>query len=184
VTGQPALPFPPDNRLIRDFLAGDEGAFRTLYRRHAPRLRMFVLRMVGYRDAEADDVVQEAWLRACRAMHTFRGDARFDTWLTTIAVRTARARAVPDNAESLDDAMGLALPAPLLSLDDAMDAERVLQRLPDRTRTVFVLYYLEGFTHEEIAQALGVAHGTSRAILSRALSTLRSHYRKDGTNDR
>lgn len=171
-----------DSALIRRFLDGDERAFRTLYRRHTPRLRMLVLRLVRYDDADADDVVQDAWLACCRALADFRGDSAFGTWLTTIGIRAARARmrrAFSTSRQS-DGVEQLALrqaPAPIdAAIDAAIDAERALRLLADRERIVFVLHYLEGMPHDDIAAALGIAAGTSRATLSRALTTLRAHY--------
>ena len=180
---------PSDEILIRRFIRGDEQAFRELYRRHTPRLRMMVLRLLGYRDADADDVLQDTWLAGCRALPGFRGDARFDTWLTTIAIRTAKRRLArvldaPEINETTIAQDGRADFAIVASAsrgcvsgpDVAVDAERVLQRLSDRSRIVFTLHYLEGFSHEDIARELGIAAGTSRAILSRGLAQLRAHY--------
>ena len=174
-------PGPHDDVLIRRVMNGSERAFRQLYRRHTPRLRMMVLRLVGYRDADADDVIQDAWLACCRSLRSFRGDARFGTWLTAIAIRAAKrniARAFADPEPLGDiDADIAASDAP--PMDAAIDAERVLRRLADRDRIVFTLHYLEGLSHEEIGRELGIAAGTSRAILSRALTTLRARYRTE-----
>ena len=172
---------PADGVLIRRFLDGDERAFRLLYRRHAPRLRMLVLRLVRYQDADADDVLQDAWLAACRALRDFRGDARFDSWLSTIALRIARRRMGrlfydADSTDDMDLAVDTGDRAPL---DASIDAERALRLLPDRSRIVFTLHHMEGFSHDEIARELGIAPGTSRAIVSRALAQLRSHYRSE-----
>lgn len=170
---------PPDGILIRRFLGGDEGAFRQLYRRHTPRLRMMVLRLVGYRDADADDVVQETWLACCRSLHGFRGDAQFPTWLTTIGVRAAKRRMASALADPdpFPDGDPVDLPPtwPARSLDASIDAERLLRRLSERARIVFTLHVVEGFSHDEIARELAIAPGTSRAILSRALTSLRTH---------
>jgi len=168
----------PDEVLIREVMSGSERAFRRLYRRHTPRLRVMVLRLVGYDDADADDIVQDTWLACCRGLRAFRGDAQFGTWLTRIGIRAARRRMAHalDEPTSLDttDAAVAATDAP--SMDAAIDAERALRRLGDRDRIVFTLHYLEGLSHDEIARELGIATGTSRAILSRALTALRAHY--------
>ena len=169
---------PSDSALIRRFLDGDENAFRSLYRRHTPRLRMLVLRLVRYDDAEADDVVQDAWLACCRALPAFRGEAAFATWLTTIGMHAALAhtrRTLPA-ARTIDASEQLRLPQPAVPIDASIDAERALRLLGDRERIVFVLHYLEGMTHDEIAAVLHIAAGTSRATLSRALAALRAHF--------
>jgi RNA polymerase sigma-70 factor (ECF subfamily) len=161
-----------DTALIRRFLDGDEWAFRTLYHRHTPRLRMVVCRLLGARRDEADDVVQETWLKGCRGMHGFNGTAKFATWLTTIGVRAVYGRFSPTvDAETalLDD-----IPMPSLSEPGGgIDLERAIERLPDHQRAVVVLHDIEGFTHQEIGRQLGVATGTSKATLSRARAALR-----------
>ena len=80
-----------DRRLAEAVLHyGDEPAFRELYRRHTPRLLGFVGRLLGRTDAEAEDVAQEAWLRACQALGRFRWDSGFSTWLLGIGLNVAR----------------------------------------------------------------------------------------------
>ena len=74
----PHLPFElPDGALIRRFLDGDERAFRMLYERHTPRLKMTLQRLLGTRRQDIDDVVQDTWLAGCRGLHGYRGDAKF-----------------------------------------------------------------------------------------------------------
>ena len=182
----PLFPDPDDAALIRGFLAGDERSFRSLYRRHAPRLRSVVGRLLGSRPAlrgEIDDVIQESWLAACRGLRAFRGDAQFSTWLTTIGIRTARARL------DITDTPGTDVELALLETDapgtgDGIDVERLLARLPDQQRAVVVLHDLEGFTHEEIGQQLGVAAGTSKSTLSRARAALRRYLNGEVTDGR
>jgi RNA polymerase sigma factor (sigma-70 family) len=159
-----------DDVLIRRFLDGDEAAFRALYRQHAPRLRMTILRVLGHRRQEADDVLQDAWVAACRGLHQFRGDSRFSTWLASIAIRTARRRMdwSLDHVE-LDDELA----APPIGTAQAVDLERALAQLTDGHRAVVVLHDVEGYTHEEIATLLGIAAGTSRSLLTRGRRSLR-----------
>jgi RNA polymerase sigma factor (sigma-70 family) len=71
---------------------GDESAFRELYRRHAPRLYQFVLRVMGGDELEAEDVVQDTWIRAARNLGGFRWESRFETWLTGIGLNLCRNR--------------------------------------------------------------------------------------------
>ena len=162
-----------DPALIGRFLGGDETAFRELYLRHTPRLRMIVLRLLGdARRAEVDDVVQETWLAACRGIHRYSGDAKFASWLTTIGIRTAYSRfgAWADAETELFDELPAPNGAPPGSV---IDLERALSRLPDHQRVVVVLHDVEGFTHDEIGRQLGIATGTAKATLSRARATLR-----------
>jgi RNA polymerase sigma-70 factor (ECF subfamily) len=163
----------PDEVLIRRFLTGDEAAFRRLYARHAPRLRMTILRILGHRDQEADDVLQDAWVSACRALHQFRGDARFSTWLAAIAIRAARRRMDWTAAHVELYELHEELTAPAGSPGQNVDLERALSRLGDAHRAIVVLHDVEGYTHEEIASLLGIAAGTSRSLLTRGRRSLR-----------
>lgn len=153
---------------------GDEAAFRTLYRRHTPRLLRLMLRLMGEPTADADDAVQETWLRAVRALPRFRAESAFYTWLAGIGIRVAaellrsRARWVAweDAAEPAQE--------PRVGDGERLDLERALATLPDAQRVVIVLHDVEGYTHEEIAARLGVAPGTSKSHLFRARRALRA----------
>ena len=168
-----SLPGLADAALIDRFLKGDEAAFRELYLRHTPRLRMIVMRLLGAaRRDEVDDVVQETWLAGCRGIHRYAGDAQFASWLTTIGIRTTYARfarSTDVESELFDE---IAAPSGV-GPASTIDLERALSRLPDHQRVVVVLHDVEGYTHEEIARQLGIASGTAKATLSRARSTLR-----------
>lgn len=164
----PAL---PDDQLLPAVAGGDEAAFRVLYRRHTPRLRMLVLRILGGDDADADDVVQEAWVRAVERLREYRGEAAFATWLNGIGIRVAwetlrqryHSGAAPADEPAVDPP----------DSGERLDLEAALQRLPHEQRAVVVLHDVEGFGHDEIAASLGVAIGTSRSHLSRARRALR-----------
>jgi RNA polymerase sigma factor (sigma-70 family) len=177
-----AAPLDPlDRRLINAFLGGDEDAFRALYERHTPRLRVIVVRLLGRNGADADDVVQETWLAACRGLRGFRGTARFSTWLTTIGIRSVRDRL--RSGVDLDTlpvfAEIEAPPAP--GAATVIDLERAIARLPAQYRLVLVLHDVEGFTHAEIGHQLGMAEGSSKAALSRARAAVRAMLSTEGS---
>jgi RNA polymerase sigma-70 factor, ECF subfamily len=163
----------PDSDLIRKFLVGDELAFRTLYERHTPRLRMTLLRLLGRRTEDVDDVVQDSWLAACRGLRTFRGEAQFSTWLTSIGVRVVLSHMSRYTKAGSHTLVAIEAREEGHTVA-AIDLERLLARLPDQHRTVVVLHDLEGFTHEEIGAHLGIAAGTSKATLFRARAALRT----------
>jgi RNA polymerase sigma factor (sigma-70 family) len=152
----------------------EERAFRELYRRHTPRLLGFVGRVLGRSDAEAEDVAQETWLRACQSLGRFRWDSGFSTWLLGIGLNVAR-DAMRKNARSreldLDDFPDP--PGPMSISDDRIDLERAIAMLPDGYRVVLVLHDVEGMRHEEIAERLAITIGTSKSQLSRARGALR-----------
>jgi len=135
-----------------------------------------VVRRIAGEDDLAQDYAQEAWIRAIRALPTFRGDARFSTWLHRIAVNSAlqalrradtrtRRQAPMPEAVSVDPVDG----DPLLS--DLL--ERAMDRLPDGMRQVLILHDVEGYTHEEIGEFLGVTSGTSKSQLFKARAKMR-----------
>ncbi len=165
-----------DQALGAAVLRGDETAFRVLYRRHTPRLRRLVARLMGGVNAEADDAVQEAWVRAARALGRFRGDSSFATWIGSIAIRVChemfrrQKRWSFVGAELPESAAAAAMP-----VHERLDLEAAIARLPEGYRAVLVLHDVEGFTHGEIAEQLGIAEGTSKSTLSRARGVMRKY---------
>ena len=158
-----------DAALARSAAAGDTCAFESLYRRHAGRVH-------GVR---AEDLTQEAFVRAWQALPKFRFESAVSTWLHRLAVTTAlmelRSRRSGPRFDESEDALedlGMADSAgngTALS----MDLERAVATLPPRARAVLVLHDVEGWKHEEIAGELGMAVGSSKAQLHRARQLLR-----------
>jgi RNA polymerase sigma-70 factor (ECF subfamily) len=162
-------------QIIRQACDGSGTAVRALYERYSPRVYAVVRRIAGDDDL-AKDYAQEAWIRAIRALPTFRGDARFSTWLHRIAVNSAlqalrktdtrskREAPMPENV-AVDQVEGDTLLGSLL--------ERAMDQLPDGMRQVLILHDVEGYTHEEIGEVLGVSAGTSKSQLFKARSKMR-----------
>ena len=152
---------------------GDETAFRALYRRHAPALYAFLLRISGGRTADAEESLQECWLRAVEALEGFRWESSLRSWLRGIALNCARERRRSAVTESDWD------PETHQAIErehaiDPLDLERAIEELPDGFREVLVLHDVEGHTHEEIGRMLGIAAGTSKSQLSRARAAVRA----------
>jgi RNA polymerase sigma-70 factor, ECF subfamily len=163
-----------DTELVRRAQRGEEAASHALYRRYAPRVFAVVRRLAGD-DALAEDWAQEAWIRAFRALPSFRGEAAFSTWLHRVAINSAlqgrRTRARHHDRESpltVEPEAGRAEPTVL-----RVTLDRALARLPDGMRQVLVLHDVEGFTHEEIGALLGIATGTSKSQLFKARAKMR-----------
>ena len=168
-----------DHALARAAGAGDVRAFESLYRRHSRRVYAVLWRLCGH-EARAEDLVQEAFVRAWQALPGFRFESAFSTWLHRLAVNTAlmelrarRSRPQMDGDEDAFDTIG--------GVDSAghvtalsIDLERVVATLPPRARAVLVLHDVEGWKHEEIANELGMAVGSSKAQLHRARGLLRT----------
>ena len=144
--------------------AGDESAFRELYRRHTPRLYQFVLRVLGGDEPEAEDVVQDTWIRAARSLDGFRWESRFDTWLTGIGLNLCR-NCLRRSGRWDELPEGTRLTGHPVTRDDGIDLERAIAMLPAGCRTVLVLHDVEGYRHAEIAERLGVSEGTSKSQL-------------------
>ncbi len=164
-------------RLVERAIAGDVEAFETLYRQTVGRVHGLVLRMCGNR-SEAEELTQEAFVRAWQKLPSFRGESAFSTWMHRLTVnvvlghqRSAGRRQDRETAagEQWYSDGGVAHQRPGV----AMDLERAIASLPAGARTVFVLHDVEGYKHTEIAEVAGMAVGTSKAQLSRARQLLR-----------
>jgi RNA polymerase sigma-70 factor (ECF subfamily) len=170
---------PTDTELITRILAGDMRALEALMRLHNRKL-FRTARAILRDDAEAQDAVQEAYLRAYKALGSFRGDAKLSTWLVRITANEALMRrrrlgapAAEPNLEMLADE----------AADPEADAERGEMRrllqsridaLPEGYRTVFVLRGVEELSVEEVAAALDIPQATVRTRFFRARSLLRA----------
>jgi RNA polymerase sigma-70 factor (ECF subfamily) len=163
-----------DASLIAAAISGAEPAFRELFRRHTPHLLQFVTRVLGASRADAEDVVQDTWLRAYPALVTFRSESSFSTWLCSVGLRAAldsMRKGKRHVAESLfEDDASSDPPA----TEDRMDIETAIAQLAPGYRMVLVLHDVEGFTHDEIALQLGIAPGTSKAQLFKARRVMRA----------
>ena len=171
------LTAPPDDAaLVRQSLAGDVGAFEALYRGHVGRVHGAILRLVGMDRARAEELTQDAFVRAWQKLSGFRHESAFSTWLYRLGVNTAlmdlRGKheevAAPD--DELEFAAGGEVP---FCAGERGDLERAVAKLPPRARAVLVLHDVEGWKHEEIANELGMAVGSSKAQLHRARGLLR-----------
>lgn len=165
-----------DRVLVRAVVAqGDAGALGLLYDRHTPYLYRFALRLTGGNEQVAQDVVHDAWVSAAERVATFEWRSTLQTWLAGIVVNHARRQARSDaRLTSLDEPAGVHTDAALSGTYDRVDLERAIAALPDRARHVFVLHDVEGWTHEAIAEQLGIEPGTSKSQLSRARVALRA----------
>lgn len=163
----------PDRALAEALqLRGEETAFRQLYARHTPRLHQLVLRIVGGCEHDAEDVVQETWIRATASLDGFRWESAFSTWLAGIGINCARGLLRRQGRwVALEPGDEPWRPPPLHG--ERIDLERALALLPAGYRAVLVLHDVEGYTHEEIGERLGIAAGTSKSQLFHARRTLR-----------
>jgi RNA polymerase sigma-70 factor (ECF subfamily) len=166
-----------DTQLVARVRAGDTRAERALYDQHVDRVYRLAYRMTGD-DELAREFTQDTFVRVFDRLHQFRGEAALGTWVRSIAttvvlnglrkVKRFRQREVAlEAAGSVGSSPVRAEPDLKEKLRSAVDA------LPTKYRMVFVMHDVEGYTHEEISQQLGMQLGTSKAQLSRARAKLR-----------
>ncbi len=170
----------PDDRALAAKVArsGDEAAFRALYRRHTPALYRLALRLGGGDEPWAEELVQRAWVRAVEGLPSFGWRSALSTWLGGIAINCARELwregRTRNEADMQELATRLTLADSAGPVDDRIDLDRAIERLPHGYRQVFVLHDVEGYTHEEIGAVLGIEAGTSKSQLSHARRRLRA----------
>ncbi len=177
---EPVAAVPTDAALIAAWQGGDEQAAAELVRRHARALARF-LAGAGASEADVDDLVQETFIRAFRAVGKFRGQCRFRTWLMTIGGnvlkdvqrRSRRARVVP----LVDDLRATDGDPHERAVAGEAEARLVagLGRLPPMQRDVFLLRAQQGLEYEEIAEALGTTPGAARVHYHHAVKRLKEH---------
>ncbi len=161
----------PESDLIVGCLAGNRRMQEELYRRFSPRMYAVCLRYAGNAE-EAEDILQEGFIKVFKKLDSFRSEGSFEGWVRRIFVNTAiehfrRKRylmPVTEKEENTIEGKYLSV------LDDlaARDIMALVQELSPGYRTVFNMYVVEGYTHKEIADMLGISEGTSKSQLSRA----------------
>ena len=169
---------PLDERaLIARILDGDRVAGRQLYEAHAPRVHRLVYRLCG--DAElAQDFTQDTFVRAFDQLSRFRGDAAFGTWLHRIAVTVTlngmrKVKRLRERETPLDEDQGLGTVSHHADPDLRSRIAAAVDALPEGTRLTLIMHDIEGYTHAEIAEHLGIAEGTSKSRLFDARGRLR-----------
>lgn len=176
-----------DLQLVEQTLAGDQRAFELLVIKYQRRIQRLIARLV--RDSDlVEDIAQETFIRAYRALHQFRGDAQFYTWLYRIAVNTAKkmlsdmkrnptvSEAAFSNREEDDENSRSAVelissetPETVMAAQEIAQAVNdALAALPEDLRTAVTLREIEGLSYEEIAQAMDCPIGTVRSRIFRA----------------
>ena len=179
----------PEAELIALAAQGDAHAFELIMRRHN-QLLFRTARSILKSDSEAEDALQDAWLRAWRALDSFRADARLSTWLVRIVANEALGRLRRKSAQVIPLDAAMTSPEPdlqaALTEDSDHGPERFAMRaelrklleagiddLPEAFRTVFMLRAVEEMETSEIAEALGIPEATVRTRFFRARSLLR-----------
>lgn len=168
----------PEAALWRAAVAGQASAFEELYRSHGGRMKSVARNLLG-NVSDAEDAVQETFLKLYRKLPAFRGEARLSTWLYRILVNTCydmgrQRRRKAEPAAPADEAGAPEPPAPAHDHPLRLTIERGLGRLAELPRTVFLLHEVEGFKHGEIGAILGIPEGTSKHALFAAKRELQA----------
>src|SRR2546430_876447 len=163
--------------LVQRAQQGDQAAFEALYRAHVGRVYALCLRLTAD-PVRAEELTQDAFVRAWERLASFRGESAFSSWLYRLTVnvvflgqRASRRRAL--RVFTTDDPAALERPSDGSGTGAHLDLERAIAALPPGARHVFVLHDVEGYRHHEIAELTGIAGGTSKAQLFRARRLLR-----------
>jgi RNA polymerase sigma factor (sigma-70 family) len=161
--------------LISRAKAGDFGALEQVYRAYEAGVYSLARRLT--RTAEdAEDVLQETFLEVCRSLGSWRGEGSLWGWVRTIAASKALMRYRREKiraAEELDESADYAVGSLRDDVPLRLDLEAALERLPERSRAVVWLHDVEGYTHEEIAELMGMTTSFSKSQLARAHQKLR-----------
>lgn len=155
---------------------GDRRAFERVYRMHVDRVFGLCVRMLGDR-VQADEVTQDVFVRVWEKLPGFRGESAFSTWLHRVAVNVIlshRKSSGIHHGRTADDDVLDATPSRRETIGERLDLDDAIGQLPRGARTVFVLHDVQGFTHEEIGEQLGITPGGSKAQLHRARMLLRA----------
>jgi len=166
-----------DELLVRRAQSGDRRAFEQLYRLHVNRVYGLCLRMTG-QHTQAEELTQEAFIRAWEKLDSFRGDSAFYSWLYRLTFNVVlgdkrsqtrrEARVI-----GTDDLESIPQPATGQRPGLRADLEAAIATLPPGAREVFLLHDVEGYKHEEISEIVGIAAGGAREDLHRARRLLR-----------
>lgn len=172
-----------DTELVKSVQKGDRAAFKSLYTLYAGRIYALTLRMISEKNA-ADDILQDIFIRAWEKIGTFKFKSSFYTWLHRLAVnviiRKSQKLKKEAQKESNIEVEEISRKPGLKktdSIENKIDCERALQNLPDQARKIFILYEMEGYTHEQIGKIAGISTGASKAHLSRARMLLKKELR-------
>ena len=155
-----------DRRMAAACAAGDSQVFEQIYRTHGRKMKSIAFNHLGTA-ADAEDAVQETFLKIHRAASTYSGEASFSTWVYRILINTCfdilRKRKRRGDESAIDE-----LPertAPNVDNVKKMTLRKMLNDLPEQRRTVFNLFEIEGLSHAEIASILDITEGNSKWIL-------------------
>lgn len=177
-----------DSELIKDILQGNKKSFRKLYDKYVKYHKLTCLRYIN-NDHQADDVLQESYIAIYRSLKNYdHNKSKYITWSNRIVIYTCL-KALKKQNFNLSSVEIDQLKSPPFITDEAInnlslqELTETIRSLPPGYRTVFNMYVIDGYKHEEIAEKLGISVGTSRSQFSKAKSQLRSALKNNFFNN-
>jgi RNA polymerase sigma-70 factor (ECF subfamily) len=163
-------------KMIKGCLDGNRQAQRALYEAHKGFVFALCLRYAGNR-AEAEDIMQDGFLKVYRDLHQYRPEAPLGAWIRRVMINTAleairKRKSRPNGKASVEDQVALSAREDTASQMNRRDLNEMVQRLPEEYRMVCNLVALEGYRHKEAAEMLGISESNSRVRLNRARGIL------------
>jgi RNA polymerase sigma-70 factor (ECF subfamily) len=172
-----------ENELIEGCRKGSRAFQKALYDRYCRKMMVVCLRY-SKTTAEAEDIVQEGFVKVFQGLKDFRQESKLETWITRIMVNTAlNVQRKKLYLYPMVDVTELVLPEEEMSLSGLNVSQllEMIQSLPQGCQIVFNLFAIEGYSHKEIAEMLGISEGTSKSQFARAKSLLQSRILKEST---
>ena len=170
-----------ESALIADVKAGDKHAFKLLYQQHIGRVYALCYRMTGEKNM-AEDAAQEVFIQLWRKIANYDGNSQFSTWLHSVTANVTISYMRKQRGwfqRMLNIELSGASEPVAPQQPDNEDLEKHIRALPERARLVFVLHAVEGYRHEEIAEQLGIAVGSSKSQYHRARQLLQEWYENE-----
>jgi len=165
-----------DRVLVTTYLQSkDETSFRLLYSRHAQPLWNMAMKLTGGHIHESEEIVQDTWMRAIQGLDKFEWRSSLRTWLIKITINRWREMKRIKSFVALED---IELSSEPYSIE-INDTHQIIALLPEGYKTVLLLHDLEGYKHEEIAELLDIAPGTSKSQLHQARKAFRNLIQKE-----
>ena len=166
---------PEHGELIEACIKGDREAQRSLYDIFSKKMYVVCLRYTKSQQ-EAEDVLQDSFIKVFKNLKGYRGDSRLDYWIKRIVINTAlnsqRKKLYMYPMVDIDDVQNMVSHSKALTDFNLEELLKMIRELPSGCQTVFNLFAIEGYSHKEIAEMLGVSEGTSKSQFSRARKLL------------
>ena len=171
-----------DRRLADACAAGEPAVFERIYREHGDKMKSIAYNHLG-NVSDAEDAVQETFLKIHRSASTFNAEAAFSTWIYRILINTCydvlrKRKRRPDESPLDDSPAVIEKQAPTVDVTKRMALGKMIASLSEQRRSVFTLFEIEGLSHAEIGEILGISEGNSKWILFSTKKDLQQQWKQ------